>query len=338
MTIFGRRRALAMIGSTAIVPGAAVAILSGMARAAGQERVIRVGILKFGSVSWQLDVIKRHGLNRAEGIRIEPLELASNQATLVALQGGRVDTVVSDLFWVALQRSSGADWSFSPYSSALGAVEVAAESPLRSFDDLAGHRLGIAGTPLDKSWLLLRLLSLQRGGRDLDASVEKIFGAPPLLGEQLAAGRLDAVLTYWQFAARLEAGGARRLLGMDEAMRELGFAEPVPLVGYVVSRGWAMQNRSLVDGFRRACAQADDIMANSDQEWLTLAPLTGAASPAELDRLRDAFRRGIPPRPDRNGHEAAQRLYQLLARVAGRALAGTGTMLPEGIFLDDLDG
>jgi NitT/TauT family transport system substrate-binding protein len=335
--IFGRRRALAMIGSTAVVSGLSAATLSGIARAEADERVIRVGILKFGSVGWQLDVIKRHAIDRAEGIRIETLELASNQATLVALQAGRVDTIVSDLFWVALQRSSGADWSFSPYSSALGAVVVPAGSPLRSFDDIAGHRLGVAGSPLDKSWLLLRLLSRQRGGRDLDASVEKSFGAPPLLAEQLATGRLDAILTYWQFAARLEAGGARRLLGMDEVMRELGFADPVPLVGYVFSRAWAMRNRAVFDGFRRAGARADEIMARSDEEWLTLAPLTGAASAAELDRLRDAFRRGIPTRPDRATREAAERLCQLLARVGGVPLVGTGTTLPEGIFLDDLD-
>jgi NitT/TauT family transport system substrate-binding protein len=329
----GRRRALAMIGSSAVVAG-----MSGIARAADDAPVIRVAILKFGSVGWQLETIRRHGIDRAENIRIETLELGSNQATLVALQAGRVDTIVSDLFWAALQRTKGEDWSFSAYSSALGAIMVPAASPLRSFDELAGRRLGIAGSAIDKSWLLLRALSRQSGGKDLDLAVEKSFGAPPLLAEQMAAGRLDAVLTYWQFAARLEAGGARRLLGMDEAMRALGFAEPVPLVGYVVSRNWVMRNRALADGFRRACARADEILATSDEEWQTLAPQTGAATAAELAQLRDAYRRGIPARPDRSGHAAAQRLYALLARVGGAALVGTGTTLPEGIFLDDLDG
>lgn len=333
MTILGRRRALALIGGTAVA-----ARLPSFARAADESPVIRVGVLKFGSVAWQLDVIKRHGLDHTAGIRIETLELASNQATLVALQAGRVETIVSDLFWVGLQRSGGADWSFIPYSSALGAVEVPATSAMRSFDDLAGHRLGIAGSPLDKSWLLLRALAWQRGGLDLDTAVEKSFGAPPLLAEQLAAGRLDAVLTYWQFAARLEAGGARCLLGMDEAMRRLGFATPVPLVGYVVSRDWATRNRTAFNGFRQACAAADAILAHSDDEWRVLAPLTGAASDAELIQLRDAYRRGIPMRPERGGHAAAQRLYELLARVGGAALVGTGKTLPEGIFLDDLDG
>src|SRR5262249_35595662 len=161
----------------------------------------RIGVLQFGSVAWQLDVMRRHDLARAEGVRVDVVAFASNQATLVALQAGRVDTVVSDLLWVARQRATGADWSFVPYSSALGAVEVTAESSVHTLDDLMGRRLGIAGTPLDKSWLLLRLLSRQRMHRDLDDAVDKVFGAPPLLAEELVAGRLDAVLTYWQFAA-----------------------------------------------------------------------------------------------------------------------------------------
>src|SRR5258708_17137035 len=173
---------------------------------------------------------------------MEPFVIAANQATLVALQAGSVDVIVADLLWVARQRATGADWACRPYSAALGAVEVRAASRIRSLADLPGHRLGIAGTSLDKSWLLLRLLARKQNGRDLDEVVEKSFGAPPLLAEQMTAGRLDAVLTYWQFAARLEARGARRLLRMSEAMRALGIVEPVPLVGYDLSARWARQH------------------------------------------------------------------------------------------------
>src|SRR5260221_577601 len=250
-----RRRMLGILGAVTVAAAHAAR------RSAAAERpTIRIGILQFGSVAWQLDVVRRHGLAEAEGIAIEPVILAANQATLVALQAGSVEIIVSDLLWLARQRAGGADWSFRPYSTALGAVEVPAESPIRSLADLPGRRLGIAGTALDKSWLLLRLLARKQNGRDLDEVVEKSFGAPPLLAEQLAAGRLDAVLTYWQFAARLEARGARRLLGMGEAMRALGIAEPVPLAGYVLSACRARgRGRELADdrgGRRRSSRRA----------------------------------------------------------------------------------
>lgn len=60
-----------------------------------------MGVLKFGTVSWELDTIKHHGLDAAEGIDLQVVELASNQATQVALQGGAVDMIVSDWLWVS---------------------------------------------------------------------------------------------------------------------------------------------------------------------------------------------------------------------------------------------
>lgn len=300
----------------------------------GNEMEMRIAVLKFGTVGWELEVIHRHGLDREHGIRIEKVELASNQATQIALQAGRVDAMVSDWLWVSRQRAAGADWTFLPFSTALGAIIVPAGSPIRSIPDLAGRRLGVAGSPLDKSWLMLRALARQRHGIDLDSAALKSFGAPPLLGQQLEAGRLDALLTYWQSAARLEAHGAQRLVGMDEVMREMGISSSVPLVGYVVSERWAKGHPALLRGFMRAVAAAREILASSDAEWDEIAPLTGAASEAELIRFRDGFRGGIP----RNWGEAeradAERLYRILAEIGGEPLVGTSRVLQPGTFLD----
>lgn len=320
---------LGILGAAALAAGN-----TGRRADAAERPTVRIGILQFGSVAWQLDVIRRHRLAEAEGVTIEPVVLAANQATLVALQAGSVDIIVSDLLWVARQRATGADWTFRPYSTALGAVEVPAASPINSLADLPGHRLGIAGTSLDKSWLLLRLLARKQNGRDLDEVVEKSFGAPPLLAEQLTAGRLDAVLTYWQFAARLEARGARRLLGMSEAMRALGIAEPVPLVGYVLSADWAREHAAACAAFFRACRRAEEILLRSDAEWQVIAKLTGAADSAELDRLRDAYREGIPRGDETAMRAAAAELYDLLAGIGGETLVGPSRTLPPGTFLD----
>jgi len=332
-----RRAALSILGGMAVSTGSWQRALAAPTQVDAAEPVIRLGLLQFGSVAWQMDVIRRHDLARAEGVRLEIVELASSQATLVALQAGRVDVVVSDLLWVARQRAGGADWSFVPHSSALGAVEVLAPSPLRSLDDLIGSRIGIVGTPLDKSWLLLRLLSRQQMHRDLDDAVEKVFGAPPLLAEELLAGRLDAVLTYWQFAARLEAGGARRLIGMSDVMRALGISEPVPLVGYVLSESWARDHAKACAGFLRAGRRAEEILLRSNQEWQTIGALTGAKSDAELAHLRDAYREGIPRQADAQLRAAAEALYHLFAEIGGEALAGAGTSLPAGTLLDGIE-
>ena len=302
--------------------------------AASAEPTVRVGALRYGTLSWQLDVIAKRGLDRKEGIRIAPLELAATPATQLALQAGRVDLIVSDWMWVSRQRAEGGDLTFMPFSSAVGALIVPQASPIRDVAGLAGQRLGIAGSAIDKSWLVLRLYTRTRLGLDLDTQVQKSFGAPPLLSQELAAGRLDAVLTYWPFAAKLEAAGMRRLLSVADAVAALELPRDLPLTGYVVSTPWAMENQAALDGFIAASQAANNILAASDAEWERIAPLTGAVNTAELIRLRDAYRDGIPHHWGAAERDAAARLYRFLAEIGGTALVGSSTDLAPGTFLD----
>jgi hypothetical protein len=39
--------------------------------AQGAEPVLRIAVLKFGTVNWELDVIKHHGLDKANGFTLE---------------------------------------------------------------------------------------------------------------------------------------------------------------------------------------------------------------------------------------------------------------------------
>jgi len=75
---------------------------------------IRVGVLRFGTVSWEIDVIRHHGFDAAANIALEPMDLATAQAAQVALQSGQVDMIVVDWLWVARQRGAGADWTLVP--------------------------------------------------------------------------------------------------------------------------------------------------------------------------------------------------------------------------------
>ncbi len=297
------------------------------ARRARAAPAIRVGTLRFGSVAWELDVMRVHGLDSAAGVAVEAVEFASAQAPQVALQAGRVDAIVQDWLWVSRQRASGADWTLSPTSGALGAVMAPQGSPVQAVADLAGRRLGIAASPLDKSWLILRAYAQRTAGLDLDAATTKTFGPPPLLAEQAAAGRLDAVLTYWPFAARAEAAGQRRVLAMEDAVDALGLPPGLPFVGWVFSDAFAGRDAAAVQGFVEASAKARAILVESDAEWDRIAPLTGASSPEELARLRTWYRRGVPAAWNL---AAVPRLYDLLADIGGPALVGPATHLQPG--------
>jgi NitT/TauT family transport system substrate-binding protein len=302
----------------------------GVARA---DSTVRIGVLKFGTVSWVMDVIQHHELDETYGIDIDEVELASNQATLVALQAGRVDCVASDWLWVSRQRAAGADWTFFPFSTAVGALVAAHGAPIHGLADLRNRRLGVAGSPLDKSWVIVQALAREQHV-DLARDAQLSFGAAPLLNQELLAGRLDAVLTYWNFAAPLESRGLPAVLSVDDALRQLGFKTAIPLVGYVVSERWARQNPRALAGFVSAVREAESILATSDAEWNWLGPRTGAHDPAELKALRDAFRAGIPAHWGKDEQREAAALYALFAKVGGQALVGSSPTLQPGTFLD----
>ena len=316
---------LAVLGLLLAVAGA-----PGVARA---DSALRIAVLKFGTVSWVMDVIAHHELDDANGIDIEQLELASNQATLVALQAGRVDCVVSDWLWVSRQRAAGADWTFFPFSTALGALVAARGAPVHRLADLRNRRLGVAGSPLDKSWVIVQALA-QEQHVDLAHDARLSFGAPPLLNQELLAGRLDAVLTYWNFAAPLESRGLPAVLSIGDALRQLGFKTAIPLVGFVVSQRWARGHPRELAGFVSATREAESILAASDAEWTWLGPRTGARNPAELKALRDAFRAGIPTHWGEDERREASALYALFAKVGGQTLVGSSPALQPGTFLD----
>ena len=311
--------------------GATLSTAIGRARAEPMPS-LRIGVLRFGTVSWEVDVIRHAGLDAGARFVIEPVELAAAQAAQVALQSGNVDVIVADWLFVARQRGAGADWTFVPFSNAVGALIAPAESPVRDVPDLMGRRLGIAGSPLDKSWLILRAYATQKYGIDLNATVEKSFGSPPLLAEQLKSGRLDALLTFWPYAAKAEAAGARRIMAVEDAVADLGVDAGVPYIGYIFARHWAEQNPASIDGFIAASRAARGILAASDGEWRRIKPLTGAADDAELERLRDWYRRGMPRHWGAPERRAAGQLFQLMAKIGGPELVGPVDTIPDGTF------
>ena len=141
---------------------AALSVLSLALPASAQTPTeITVGTLENGTVSWELEAIKARGLDTANGFALKVLPLAGNPATQVAMQGGEVDTIVSDLLWVAQQRGAGSDFVFLPYSTSVGGLMVGKDSPVQTLADLDGKQIGIAGGPVDKSWLILRAWSMR---------------------------------------------------------------------------------------------------------------------------------------------------------------------------------
>ena len=293
---------------------------------------IRLGVLEFGTVNWELTVLNKLKLLDTSAIQLEPHNLATPQAGKVALLSNSVDMIVADWIWVSNQRAAGRDLTFVPYSNTAGALIVPNNSSIRSIKDLAGKRLGIAGGGLDKNWLLLQGLAKQTYDIDLDQTAKKVFAAPPLLNQQLLQGRLDALINYWHYAARLEAQGYKRLLDGQTILKQLGIQRPIPTLGYVFSESWAADKKHLLTRLFSATGQAKQAICNSEASWQSVIPLTRSQQPAVLKNLRNRYCQGLIKHWGKAEKLAAEQTYQLLHQLGNSPLTQSSEHLQAGTF------
>ncbi len=239
--------------------------------------------------------------------------------------------IVSDWIWVSRLRSQGSDYTFYPYSNTAGALVVAENSRIKNLQDLQGKKLGIAGGELDKNWLLLQALGLNHQ-LDLNNSVTKVYGAPPILNQQLQRQRIDAVINYWHFAARLEAQGYRQILNGRDILLKLGIREEVPSLGYVFKESWGHSHHQAVKRFLADTRLAKDRLCSLDSAWQAIKSLTKAADSATQHALRQRYCDGRIKHWGINNQNAAKKIYRMLKKISDNKLTGSSIQLQEGTF------
>jgi NitT/TauT family transport system substrate-binding protein len=314
---------------------AALAVVAGAFLTSGAEAAdrMRLAIQKTGTASWEIDVIKARGLDKAANLDLETIELASTDAAKVALMGGAADMVVEDWLWAARERTLGDKLLFTPYSTTLGAVMAPRDSSIHGVSDLAGRSIGVAGGPLDKSWLLLRAVALD-SGLDLTKEARPSYGAPPLIAEKLVQGETEAALEYWNFSADLEGRGFRRAIEMADIQKALGASGPVAMIGYVFSEAFAASHKDALRRYFAAAAEARKILAEDPSAWAPIKARLRLKDDAALAVYRQRYLEGVPKRTVAEEAADARVLYRRLAEVGGETLVGKAKELDTDLFYD----
>lgn len=311
-----RRRFLAGL----ILPWLMLAGLWSLPVAAGTLPTLSLSVLQFGTAHWELDYIQREALDRQQGFRLELHPVANLPASRLALTSETVDGAVADLLWVQSRYEAGATLQYVPFSSRIGELMVAPDSPIQGLTDLVGKRIGVAGGPDSKGWILLQRVAAGQG-LDLTAGSDIQYAAPPLLSEALRRGRLDAVVTYWHFAARLQAeGSARTLMPLSELLAELSLADRLPVLGYVFRNDWYRQNRELVDRFAASLRQAKQALMDQPEAWTAVRALMRAPDDNTFAALRTGFVAGTPPPLDDERIASLQQLLVLTGTAPDRVM------------------
>ena len=322
LTVFSRIGAIAATALTLAAPALAQDVPT-----------IRAAVLKIGTVNWELATITEQGFDKAHGFALDVQGYADNGATRIAVEGGEADMAVADWIWVARQRAAGKDYVFIPYSRAVGAILVPEASEAQDLPDLAGGKIGIAGGPLDKSWLILRAYAQQEHGFDLKAETEQVFGAPPLIFKSGLSGDYAGAINFWHFLAKMKASGMRELISVDTAGKALGLDPNTPLLGYYLKESFLDANPGLAQALYDASRDAKDLLANDPAAWEAIRPSMNAKTDAQFETLKTDWIGGIPERGPVNV-EAANKMLQVMADLGGAELVGKADTVPEGLFAD----
>ncbi|WP_255731253.1 ABC transporter substrate-binding protein [Phaeobacter sp. B1627] len=295
--------------------------------------VIRAAVLKIGTVNWELATITENGFDTDHGFALDVQPYADNGATRIALEGGAADMAVADWIWVARQRAAGKDYVFIPYSKAVGSLIVPEESSVQTLPDLAGGKVGIAGGPLDKSWLILRAYAQAEHGVDLKAVTEQVFGAPPLIYKSALSGDFAGAINFWHFLAKMKASGMREVISVETAATALGLNPDTPLLGYVMKESFLAEHPGLAQAFYEASQDAKSLLADSDSAWEAIRPRMNANSEAQFTELKTDWIKGIPMRGpvDLDG---ANKMLALMNELGGEELVGQASSIPDGLFAD----
>ena len=284
-----------------------------------EKTTLKIAVQTSGTLDWELSV-----LPESPNFKIETQPVATSEAAKIALQSGAVNIIVSDFLFVSQSRNTGTDFTFYPYSNTSGALVVAANSPIQNVKDLLGKRVGIAGGELDKNWLLLQAVG-KKENLDLNKSIEKTFGAPPLINEQLKNKRVDAILTHWHFAAQLELQGYKQLLDGKGLQQNLGISDNVPTLGYVFKESWANSHKTELKAFFAATSEAKNRLCDDVELWKKATLKMDNASAI----LRQRYCDGRVNSWNAENQKAAQKLYSVLfslnPRVGNSENLATGT-------------
>lgn len=296
---------------------------------ANELPVIRLGALEYGTVNWELDTIKNNKLDEKHGFNLEVVPMGGGNSSNIAFLGGEIDVMVSDVIWAAAQRAEDRDIKFIPYSTAVGGIMVKADSGINSLADLQNKTIGIAGGPLDKSWLILQAYAAQQGVIDLKHETKQEFGSPPLMFKAALQGNVDAVINFWHFQAKAKAAGLNEIISVQDAAKSLGLDPSVPLLGYIVRGNMSNQ---LAQGLYAASRDAKAILNSNDTAFEAVRKRMNAKNEAQFNALKAGFKAGIPA-PTQVDEQAVDKTLRMMAKLGGPDLVGKATNLPSNLFV-----
>ena len=295
---------------------------------------LRIGVLAFGTVNWELSVMQLNNIAKKNGLELEIKKLPSKNGVNIALQAGAVDVIVSDYIWVSRQRATGSDFTFYPYSKAVGGIYIRPDIEVNNLMGLNNKKLGISGGQVNQTWLITRAYTKYKYGKDLKDYAIPTFASPPILNKKVLDKSLDGAINFWHYNAKLEVKGMKKLISLKSMLNEMGIKNDIPFIGWIFSEKFAKKNKKTINSFLQASFETKKLLNGSNIQWLRIKKHMKTKNEKTYNALIKGYRNGIPKVFGENEKIAAKKVFNILVKEGGRRLVGKSKTLEEGTFWD----
>jgi ABC-type nitrate/sulfonate/bicarbonate transport system substrate-binding protein len=301
--------------------------------AAAKTVTIRFGVIPSGGGAELPATLVADGISTRYHLKVEIVGYATPGQQFTLVRGGAADLVPGNVLDLERQRRAGlkvhAIGTFQRFSSP---IVVKADSPITSFAQLSGRRVGEFG-PTTIDWLAARTAGVRATGFDL-AHTHLTQTSPALLQSLLARGRIDAALQFASLAAGPVSDGDQRVVTtVPDLLRQAGFNPDVLDVVWQLTDAWRAKNPGVLDRLRAAMAEAYAKLRSGDAAtWAPLVKRVGITKPVAARAFIGEEIANIDPPYTPALLRSTQQLIDAISATAGPKAVGFSA-LPADDFL-----
>ena len=278
-------------------------------------------------------VVKKYGLDKKFGFEFDEIDYAAPGQQYTLLRSGAADVAAGNFIDLLRQRAGGnglrAFHAFQRYSMR---IVVKPNSPIRSFADLKGKKLGEFGTTF-LDWLIVRAAGRKAYGVDVEKDATAVQGAPPLLNQFLARDQVDATLQFPPLTFAAVTRGEQRVLStVPDIMKDAGFNPDCFYLQWFVSDQWSKAHPQMIEKLVAMFDEAYEKLATDDTVWAPLAKRIGITDAQVVAAYRDFARATNNPNYAPSLADATQTLLDGIVAVVGEHMVGVAKLDPEAFL------
>ena len=284
---------------------------------------LALGAIGLSGEAHSADPVLRFAVITSGGQSEEIIDFAAPGQQYTMIRSDAADIAGGNFIDLMRQRKAGvgiqAVHGFMGYNNLF---VTKADSSIKTFEDLKGKKVGNFGTTF-LDWLIVRVAGKKGYNIDLEKDATLVQGAPPLLGQFLTKGEVDAIFQFSTLTLAPVSRNEQRVVSyLPDLMKKAGLGADPFYLTWMLSEKWSKANPEAVGRLSAMLNEAYQLLKTDDSLWPTLAERIRITDPALIVAYREHARKYSNPAYRADLLKPTQDLVTDLVSIAGEQAVG----------------